>query len=161
MKKILLFGIVFLALALAAGPALGAADNRREHDYVGQFNFVVELAALEAGDNVGYLLRGAGKEDIRAAGANKEGEAGWLDKAVAKKVVRFKAGSDLSTTVKSAACESGGWMKIMKKILSADSPAEEIELAIEGLKQSGKITEAQESEIRERLEIAIERIERA
>ncbi|MFH1766564.1 MAG: hypothetical protein ABH826_00505 [Patescibacteria group bacterium] len=46
---------------------------------------------------------------------NTESEADWLEKSVAKKVVRFKAGSDLSKTVKSSVYESGGWMKIMKK----------------------------------------------
>jgi len=89
---------------------------------------------------------------------NTESEADWLEKSVAKKVVRFKAGSDLSTTVKSATYESGGWMKIMKKVLAADNPVEELELAIEGLKRDCKLTEAQELIIRERLEMAIERI---
>ena len=51
---------------------------------------------------------------------NTEGEADWLEKSVADKVVRFKAGSDLAKHVKS---------------LGTDNVVEEIELAVEEIKR--------------------------
>lgn len=88
MKKIILFGLVFLAMTLIASPALGVSDNRRDRDHIGNFNFVIEpknrgearhdmsMAAVrnirmaidnsEPGDNVGVLLRGISKDELKS-----------------------------------------------------------------------------------------------
>lgn len=156
MKKLLLFGLVFLAVALLASPALGAADTRGKDQGLAalrQFNdeaksadgdsffdiyFVAdtpfkegtetdshqaEMIALRLAKSDNWKEFTPVEQQLKSDGRMNKAQLidsiakdAKLTKADSKKVVRFKAGSDLAHHVKSAEVyESGGWMKIMKK----------------------------------------------
>lgn len=139
MKKLLLFGTVFLALVLVTSPAWGMTKDQlvaRVAAKTGKSTTTQGESAVEAavfkgrfseytpveeqlkgsrhwkadGDNIGLLIRGIDKKKLKMATGDN---LGFLLRGVDKETRRGKVEwKDWFATIRSA--DSGNWMKIMK-----------------------------------------------